>query len=93
MVDAEVQVEVEANSVLAGRDHGRLGLVAVVPRALVAAEIVAGQEVVVGGHEAVIMLSHIFVRAGPDAVEHQVREEEMGRSKLGSQSKRSSGNG
>jgi hypothetical protein len=78
VVDAEVQVEVEAHNVLASRDDGRLWLATVVPRTLVAAEVGAGEEVVVGRHEAIVVLAHVLEGAGPHTVEHQVWEEEVG---------------
>lgn len=91
MVDTRVELGVEADDVLAGRDLGRLGVPTLVPRALVAAEVVVCDEVVVGGHEAIVMLADVLKGLRLDTVEHQVREEEMGRGERGNESNGSEG--
>ena len=83
MIQSKVQMKVKAHDILAGRDDGRLRVPAVPPRALVAAEVVAGEPVVVVGVQAKVVLADILVRVRLDPVEHQVREHEVGRSKLG----------
>jgi hypothetical protein len=78
MIYAKVKVQVEADDIAAGCNLGCLGLAAVFPRALVTTEVGAVDEVIVMGVEAKVMLANIFVGASADAVEHQVREEEVG---------------
>ena len=93
MIQVKVQVEVEADAVAAGRDLGRLGLAAMSPRALVAAEVGRADPVVVVRHEAKVMLADVLVGASADSVEHQMGEEEVGRGHRGGQSQSSGGNG
>jgi len=89
VIDAEVEVEVESNHILASSDLSCLWLGAMVPGALVAADIVAGENFRgERGLEAVVVLANVLVGAGFDAVEHQMREEEMGRRELGQHGKR-----
>ena len=69
MVDAKVEMEMEADRVFSGSYFGRLGLGAVVPRALVAAEVRQ-----VGGHIVAGVLPFggvILCRSGviPDVLE------------------------
>lgn len=93
MVDAKVEVEVEADGVAAGGDLGGFGLVAVAPGSLVAAEVGRVDPVVVVGHEAEVVLADVFKGAGADAVEHQVREEEVGGGEGGEHSEGAGGEG
>lgn len=75
MVDAKVEMEMEADRVFSGSYFGRLGLGAVVPRPLVAAEIITTKNLRgEGGLEAVVVLADVFKGARLDAVEHQMRK-------------------
>jgi hypothetical protein len=84
VIDAEVEVEVESNDIFASSDLGCLGLGAMVPGTLVAADVVAGENLRgERGLEAVVVLANVLVGACLDAVEHQMREEEVSRGELG----------
>jgi len=79
MVQIKIQMQVEANHIPTGRDLSRLGLAAMSPGTLVAAEILRVDPVVVVRHEPKVVFTDVLVGAGADTVEHQVREEKVGR--------------
>lgn len=79
MIEIKVQMQVEPDHIPTGCDLSSLGLVAVSPGALVAAEVGRVDPVVVVRHEPKVVFAHVLVGTGADAVEHQVREEEVSR--------------
>jgi hypothetical protein len=94
VIDAKVQVKVESDDIFTGGDLSRLGLLAVVPGALVAPEVIAVEDLrSPRGLEAVVMFTDVLIRAGLDSIEHQVREEEVGGGELGKQGERRRGKG